>query len=84
MQASTFERVRGTIAESLGIPVDPIQADTRMETLGMDSLGALELMFKLEEEFSISVPTERASEFSTVQAIIDAVESLLNGSSVTA
>jgi acyl carrier protein len=84
MQGSTFERVRSTIAESLGIDVEPIQADTRMETLGMDSLGALELMFKLEEEFNISVPTERASEFSTVQAITDAVESLLSGSSVGA
>jgi acyl carrier protein len=81
---STYERVRATIADSLGIEADPIQADTSMESLGMDSLGALELMFKLEEEFKISVPTERASEFSTVQAITDAVDSLLNAAAASA
>jgi acyl carrier protein len=76
MTAETYARVSAIIARYIAIPVEKVEADSRLEDLGIDSLGALELIFQLEEEFKILVPNERASEFTTVRAVCDGIESL--------
>ena len=74
MTADTLARVRQIIAKYLDIPEDRIQDDSRLEELGVDSLGALELVFEIEEEFKIAVPNERAAEFTTVRAVCEGIE----------
>ena len=76
MTPQTFERVRERVATYLEIPPDKVEADSNLAELGLDSLGALELVFELEEDFKIVVPTERAKEFTTVRAVCDGIESL--------
>lgn len=77
MTADTFDRVRRIIARYLDVPVESVGEDSALEALGLDSLGALELVYEIEEEFKVSVPDERLSEFTTVRAVGDGVEALL-------
>ena len=76
MSTETYDRVRAILAEYLDIPADKIEPDAKLQDLGADSLGALEIIFRLEESFQIVVPNERATEFTTVRAICDGIESL--------
>jgi acyl carrier protein len=76
MAPDTFDRVRQIIAKYLGVPLESVGEDSRFEDLGIDSLGALELIFQIEEEFKVSVPDERVREFTTMKAACEAIETL--------
>ena len=76
-------RIREIIAEQAMLEPEQITDDATPEALGIDSLGMVEAIFALEEEFDISIPFNAnepdASEFdiSTMGAIIAAVERLV-------
>ena len=76
MTPETFERVRHLVAQYLKIPPESVGEDSALEELGLDSLGALELVFQIEEEFKVSVPDSRIPEFNTVRAVCDGIETL--------
>jgi acyl carrier protein len=76
MMTDTLERVRSLLAAYLKIPADSIGEDSKLDDLGLDSLGALELVFEIEEEFKIKVPDEKIPEFRTVRAVCDGIEAL--------
>ena len=73
----TFSRVSHILARYLSIPAEDVREDSRLEEdLGLDSLGALEVIFEIEEEFKIKVPDERLDAFPTVRAVCDRIEAL--------
>lgn len=76
MTPDTFERVRRIVAKYLNVPAESVGEDSKLEELGFDSLGALELVFEIEEEFKVSVPDDRIPEFNTVRAVCDGIEAL--------
>lgn len=76
MMTDTLERVRRLLAGYLKIPAESIAEDSKLDELGLDSLGALELVFEIEEEFKIKVPDEKIPEFRTVRAVCDGIEAL--------
>jgi acyl carrier protein len=76
MMTDTLERVRSLLAAYLKIPAESIGEDSKLDELGLDSLGALELVFEIEEEFKIKVPDEKIPEFRTVRAVCDGIEAL--------
>jgi acyl carrier protein len=56
----------------------------RIEDLGIDSLGAVEMIFDLEEKFDIEIPfnaNESTLEMETVGEIVDAVKKLVGDKS---
>jgi acyl carrier protein len=76
MMTDTLERVRRLLAGYLKIPGETIGEDSKLDELGLDSLGALELVFEIEEEFKIKVPDEKIPEFRTVRAVCEGIEAL--------
>ena len=69
---SVDERVKGIVAEQLGIGVDEINNESSfIDDLGADSLDTVELVMALEEEFDIEISDEEAENISTVQTAID-------------
>ena len=69
---SVDERVKGIVAEQLGIGVDEINNESSfIDDLGADSLDTVELVMALEEEFDIEFSDEEAEIISTVQTAID-------------
>ncbi len=71
-------------AQALIDPAD-LRLDARPEDIGLDSLGLVEAIFALEEEFDIVIPFNAqdpgASSFdtSTIGAVVAAVEALVQG-----
>ncbi|MCB2093445.1 MAG: acyl carrier protein [Rhodobacteraceae bacterium] len=77
-------RVIAIIAEKAVVDARTIGPETRMDHLGLDSLGMVESIFAVEEAFAVSVPfssgrpgQDDAFNLSSVGAIITAVETLL-------
>lgn len=80
---SVQDRVIRIIAEQAMLEPSDITPDNTPEDLGIDSLGLVESIFAIEEEFDISVPfnannpSDSDFDISTVQAIIDGVNRLI-------
>ncbi|MDJ0630256.1 MAG: phosphopantetheine-binding protein [Rhodobacter sp.] len=77
------EKIVEIIAEQAVLEVGDVSLDQSLDDLGIDSLGLVESIFAIEEEFDIQVPFNanepENSEFdiSSVQAIVTAVEGLV-------
>ena len=80
---SIKDRVIGIIAEQAVLEPSDVTVDSTLEDLGIDSLGLVESIFAIEEEFDISVPFNanepQASDFdiSSVASIIAGIENLV-------
>lgn len=71
----TFDKIKGIIAEQLGVEEDAITMDTNlMKDLEADSLDAVEIIMAIEDEFDIEVSDEDAEKFQTVADIVSYVE----------
>ena len=83
MTDRTQDRIRAIIAEQAMLEPNQISDDSTPEDLGIDSLGLVEAIFAIEEEFDISIPFNAnepdKSDFdiSTMGTIIAAVERLV-------
>jgi len=73
----TFERVKKIIIEQLSVdkPEKVIPEASFIDDLGADSLDTVELVMALEEEFDIEIPDEEAEKITTVQAVVDYINS---------
>lgn len=81
--SDTLDKVRAIVAEQAMMEQDAVKPDSTMTDLGIDSLGLVEIVFAIEEQFDITIPYNAndpaASEFdiSTVQAAADGVDRLV-------
>ena len=55
---STFERLRAILVRDYKLDPDQVTPDAPLEGLGIDSLGVAELLFNIEDEFRITLPSE--------------------------
>ena len=84
---SVRDKVIRIVAEIAVLEVGDVQVDSTLESLGIDSLGLVESIFAIEEEFDISIPfnandptgAESAGEFdiSSVASIVESIEKLV-------
>ena len=70
--ANIAAKVQGLLAEELDLPLDDLSPGRVLEELGVDSLGIVEVMFRMEEEFDIRMGDEQVP-LKTVQDVIDLV-----------
>jgi acyl carrier protein len=69
------EQVKSIVAEHLDRDKDGIELNSSfVDDLGADSLDAVELIMRLEEEFGIDIPDEDAEKITTVKAAVDYIE----------
>jgi len=77
------DRVIAIIAEQAVLEPSDVALDNTLEDLGIDSLGLVESIFAIEEEFDISVPfnanepSESDFDISSVRTIIAGIERLV-------
>ena len=73
--------VKQIIAKQARVPADQLTADTRLETIGIESIDVIEIVFALEEKFGVNLPFNAnesvASEFETIGKIADAVKAVV-------
>lgn len=74
------ERLRSTVAKELKQDVSSITPEhTLRGDLKLNSLDAIELMFRIEEEFDLSIPDDDMQGFVKVGDVIDYLERRLSG-----
>ena len=71
----TLSKIQSMLAKEYGIPLERLDPEQPLADLGIDSLTIIEFMFKLEDEFSISLSEERGT-LSTVRDIADLVDAV--------
>jgi acyl carrier protein len=77
------ETVIRIIAGQAMIPKTAVTLDASPTALGLDSLGLVEVIFAIEEEFDISIPFNANAggsvdfDMSTIAAVVAAVQSLV-------
>ena len=72
------ERLRATLVSELGLDASKLEDDASFEEdLEVDSLGVVELLMALEDEFDVKIPDEEAENIQTVGQAIDMVHGKL-------
>lgn len=71
--ATTIECLRQIIARDFEVDPQSLRADTQLKDLAIDSLGVIEIMFAVEEEFGIKVPPEPADARTPINTLDDLV-----------
>lgn len=90
METSVKDRIIAIIAQQAVRDSHEVTPDMSLNALGIDSLGLVEAIFAIEEEFDISVPfnaneaEQSGLDLSSVGAIVAAVESLIAAKSPNA
>lgn len=76
-EETVSERVIRVFAAFKKVSTEDIKMDTTFESLGLDSLDGLNLIFELEEEFGIMVPDDKVQSMKSVAEVVEGVEWLL-------
>jgi acyl carrier protein len=71
--ATTLESLRKIIIRDFEIDPQLLQTDARLEDFAIDSLGVIEILFAVEEEFGIIVPPEPPDTRTSINTVGDLV-----------
>ena len=75
MTAGIEAKVKGIIAEQLGVGEDEIKPESSfIDDLGADSLDIVELVMAMEEEFEVEIPDDEAENIKTVSDAINYIK----------
>ncbi|NNC93587.1 MAG: acyl carrier protein [Acidimicrobiia bacterium] len=74
------KKLTGLLVDELGVEPDRITMEaTFEEDLEIDSLGVVELLMALEDNFDVKIPDEEAEKIGNVGQAVDLVISKLEG-----
>lgn len=77
-RSAVSERLEEVLVTELGLDGEKITEDASFEEdLEVDSLGVVELLMALEDEFGVQIPDEEAESIGTVGQAIDLVHGKL-------
>ena len=71
----TFERVCDVIRETAGLDDVEMKPESTLEEIGLDSLGTVEILVAVEDEFGIEVPDDAIESLRTVGDVVNFVDS---------
>jgi acyl carrier protein len=79
MSDSIPQRVFALIAKQAKVDPKEVTPESTMASLDIPSLGAVELIFDIEDEFDIHFPESDGADFSaeTAQSLVDTVQKVL-------
>jgi acyl carrier protein len=79
-RAEVEAKMTDLLVDELGIDRDKIAMSASFEEdLEVDSLGVVELLMALEDNFGVSIPDEEAEQIGTVGQAVDLVMQKLDG-----
>jgi acyl carrier protein len=74
---TTLEILADILARDYCVARDQIQPEATLETLGLDSLSLLELMFKIEDRYKVKITEDTPTNLLTVSDVVRYIDSLL-------
>jgi acyl carrier protein len=78
-RAEIETRLRDVLVSELGLDADKINTAANFEQdLDVDSLGVVELLMAMEDEFGVKIPDDEAENIHTVGQAIELVHTKLN------
>ena len=83
------ETVINILAEQTLLDPKDISENSALESIGIDSLALVEIIFSIEEAFNITIPfnandpSNSTFDISSVNSIVGAVEKLIDSSTAT-
>ena len=72
----TAQKVIGIIADKLHLDASAVNPQATLQDLGADSLDMVDIIMKIEEEFSIEINDEDAEKLINVQDVINYIHAL--------
>jgi acyl carrier protein len=72
----TFERLQRILSSEFEVATHVIAPTARLDSLGIDSLAVIEVIFRLEDEFKVSFPQD-PGELPTIGALVSAIDQLV-------
>ncbi len=72
------ERALRVIAVKQRLPLESVTPESTFESLGIDSLDRLNILFDLEGEFDIEINDEEAKKVETMQQMVDGIQKLVD------
>jgi len=76
---TTLAALQDILVADYAIARERLMPEALLSSLGVDSLGMLELMFKIEDHFNVKIPGDPPTNLSTVADVVAYVDSLVNG-----
>jgi acyl carrier protein len=77
---TTFESMQAILKDKFELTPDVLQRDTALKDLDVDSLTMVEILFAVEDEFKVEIPSEPAqwqSQLATFGGLVDYVDNLI-------
>ncbi len=79
-KSEIHDKLTAVLVDELGLEADKIKTDAKFEEdLEVDSLGVVELLMALEDNFGVQIPDEEAEGIQTVGQAVDLVHQKLGG-----
>ena len=73
---TTLERLQKIIAKDFELKPEDLKANASLESLGLDSMSTIDLLFSIEDEFNIQVSREPV-ELKMIQDVVDYIDRLI-------
>lgn len=73
---NVHDRLVQLLVDEYKLPAEKLVPSARLDALGIDSLGVMELVFKIEDDFGIHFPSDQNA-LVTVGDLVQHVESLI-------
>ncbi len=77
LNESVRDRVLRVIATTKRIPLDSVRPESSFESLGIDSLDRLNILFDLESEFDIEIDDEDAKQVTGIPQMVEGIQLIL-------
>jgi acyl carrier protein len=81
--SSTYERLSAILMRDYAVPAERLMPETPLSSLGIDSLGTVELLWTIEEAFHIKLPAEPV-DLPTLADVVQFVDGLMASQGVGA
>jgi acyl carrier protein len=80
---NTLDTLVDILARDYCVAREQIRPEATLETLGLDSLSVLELMFKIEDRYKVKITDDAPTDLLTVSDVVRYIDSLLAGKPAT-
>jgi acyl carrier protein len=74
---STLETLANILVRDYGLAREAVTLEAPLETLGLDSLSVLELMFKIEDQFRVKITEDTPTNLLTVKDVVQYIDALI-------
>jgi acyl carrier protein len=74
---TTLDTLVDILTRDYCVARDQIKPEATLETLGLDSLSVLELMFKIEDRYKVKIADDTPTDLVTVSDVVRYIDSLV-------